>query len=119
MTKPSPICPIDASDCATAGACARRCCKSTGATLLDLLMDGVRPATHFVGFRDPQQWENAVRVFGEPDVTHYVWDQRAAREIAPAIDRVVFARYHDAEPSPYNYDDSNEPDDPAAKERLT
>ncbi len=115
--KPNPICPTDAEDCTTRGTCAERCRKQTGATLLDLTLEGVRPATHFVGFRDPQQWENAVRVFGEPDVIHYVWDQRAAREIAPAIDRVVFARYQDAEPSPYSYDDSNEPDVPAARER--
>lgn len=76
----------------------------------------MKPALHFVGFRDPQQYENAVRVWGYPDVIHYVWDQRASREIAD-VDMVVFAKYHDTAPSPYNYDDSNEPDDPAAQER--
>lgn len=77
-----------------------------------------REAVHLVGFRDSQQYQNAVRVFGEPDFMHFVWDQRAQREVAP-WDMVVFAKYSDMEktPSPYNYDDSNEADDPAAAER--
>lgn len=69
-----------------------------------------RRATHFVGFRG-NEYLSAVRVFGPPDMIHKVWDHRAVADIAP------FAKYHDCEPSPYSYDDSNQPDDPAAKER--
>ncbi len=116
--KTLPICPYDGADCVTRCRCEQRCHRITGATPLELVLDGVRPATHFVGFRDLQQYENAVLVFGQPDVTHYVWDQRAQCEIAHGWDRVVFAKYGpDYRPSPFNYDDSNEPDDPAAKER--
>jgi hypothetical protein len=113
-----PIYPARGGDCQTASTCHHLDrCRHIQVPLLYLL--DVRPATHFVGFRDPQQYENAARIFGPPDVVHHVWDQRAQREIAPAIDTVVFARYHpDDPPSPYNYDDSNESDDPAAKERL-
>lgn len=95
--------------------------------------DDVRAAVHFIGFRDPQQWENAARIYGQPDFVHYVWDQRARREIADG-DVLVFAvdvaikrdadgawlvpKYDPAKPSQYNFDDSNEPDDPANKERT-
>jgi hypothetical protein len=80
-------------------------------------MDNVKPAVHFVGFRDDRYW-NAVKVFGLPDFFHFVRDQRAQREIAD-FDTVVFAKYHpDDPPSPYNHDDSNQADDPAAQERL-
>ena len=67
-----------------------------------------RQALHFVGFRDPEQFQRAVRVFGAPDFVHRVWDVRAAHggEIAPG-DTVVFARGTvDDPPSPYAYDDS-------------
>ncbi len=113
------ICPYDAADCTTAAtACAERCRKwSYDLVPLDFVIDGVHRAVHFVGFRDPQQYENAVLVFGLPDVVHRVWDQRAQLEIAHGLDVVVFAKYHDQLPSRFNYDDSNEPDDPAAKER--
>jgi hypothetical protein len=77
----------------------------------------VRAAVHFIGFRDPQQWSNAVRIWGQPDIVHYVWDQRARGEIADG-DILVFAKYDYDNPSPWNYDDSNQADDPAAKERL-
>jgi hypothetical protein len=71
-------------------------------------LSGKRPALHFVGFRDPEQFQRAERVFGAPDFVHRVWDVRAARggEIAPG-DTVVFARGTvDDPPSPYAYDDS-------------
>lgn len=74
------------------------------------------PATHFVGFRG-EEYHSAVRIFGPPDFYHRVWDHRAQREIA-INDTVVFAKYDPAYPSRFNYDDSNEPDDPAARERL-
>jgi hypothetical protein len=73
------------------------------------------PAVHFVGFRG-EEYHSAVRVFGLPDFVHRGWDRRAQREIA-TCDTVVFAKYHDQEPSPYSFDDSAEPDDPATIER--
>lgn len=116
--KPSPICHQDANDCLTAGTCtANGCPKRTGPPLIDLLMDGVQPALHFVGFRDPQRYANAVRIFGAPDFVHRVWDQRAQPDIAVGMDRVVFARYQDQPPTRFSHDDSNQPDDPAAAER--
>lgn len=75
------------------------------------------PALHFVGFRG-DEYISACRVFGKPDFYHYVWDQRAQREITDN-DIVVFAKYDPNDPpSPFNYDDSNEPGDPARAERL-
>ena len=75
-------------------------------------------AVHFVGFRGEEYW-SAVKVWGLPDVIHFHWDMRAQREIWDG-DIVVFAKgekYVDA-PSPYNFDDSNQRDDPAYWERL-
>src|SRR3974377_1704146 len=57
-----------------------------------LIKDGVKPLVHFVGFRDPQRFMNAQLIFGPPDVVHYVWDQRAQREIVLGWDTVVFAK---------------------------
>jgi hypothetical protein len=73
------------------------------------------PALHFVGFKD-DRFNNAVRVFGQPDFVHRVWDLRAAADVAPD-DTVLFAQYHDQPPTPYCFDDSNQPGDPAAQER--
>jgi hypothetical protein len=72
---------------------------------------------HFVGFRG-EEYNSAIRVFGLPDFIHRVWDMRAVQEIA-ANDIVVFAKYHNQPPCEYTYDDSNQADDPAAKERLS
>ena len=74
-------------------------------------------AVHFVGFRG-EEYHSAVKVFGLPDFVHRVWDRRAEIEVA-SNDCVVFAKYHNTTPSQYSFDDSNQPDDPAAKERLT
>lgn len=75
------------------------------------------PALHFVGFRDPQRGAMAELVFGVPDFEHRVWDRRARQEVAPN-DVAVFAKgSFDDEPTPYSWDDSNQPDDPAALER--
>lgn len=74
------------------------------------------PCVHFVGFRGEEYW-SAVRVWGLPDFYHRVWDRRAQREVAE-YDVCVFAKYDPDHPSPFNYDDSNEPHDPAARERL-
>ena len=50
----------------------------------------MRPALHFVGFRDDRYWA-AVRVWGRPDFVHPDWDRWAAQEVAPG-DLVVVAR---------------------------
>lgn len=76
-------------------------------------------AVHFVGFRG-MEYHSAVRVWGLPDFYHRSWDTRAQQEIAWG-DVVVFACAKgdtNSPPSPYSFDDSNEADDPAAKERL-
>lgn len=76
----------------------------------------MKTAVHFVGFRG-EEYHSAVKVFGLPDFYHRGWDRRAQRDIAPG-DTVVFGPKADpAYVSPYNYDDSNEDDDPAALER--
>lgn len=57
----------------------------------------IRPAVHFVGFRDDRYW-NAARVFGLPDFIHPGWDTRARREIAVDLDTVVFATGDEHQP---------------------
>jgi hypothetical protein len=75
------------------------------------------PAVHFIGFRG-EEYHSAVRVWGLPDFYHRGWDTRAQREIAEG-DVLVFGPKADPEyVSPYTYDDSNEADDPAARERI-
>jgi hypothetical protein len=75
-----------------------------------------QPAVHFVGFRG-EELHSAQRIWGNPDFYHRVWDHRATQDIAPC-DIVVFGKYDPTSPSEYSFDDSNQPDDPAAKERL-
>ena len=48
-----------------------------------------RRAVHFVGFRDDRYW-NAVRIWGEPDFIHEIWDHYARHDMAPE-DIVIFA----------------------------
>lgn len=85
---------------------------------LGLTVD-LQRVVHFVRFVEfDQHYENAVRVFGRPHFVHRHWDHRAQREVAP-WDVVVFAKGEpDQKPIPWNYDDSNERDDPAYWERL-
>ncbi len=113
------ICPMG-GDCDDR-ACQRDRCRraGNGPTPLDLLLAGVAPAVHFVGFRSPQQRANAERVFGPPDFEHRVWDQRAQREIVPGWDVLIFAKHQDDPPSSHSHDDSNQADDPAALERRS
>lgn len=62
---------------------------------------------HFVRFEGlhDQRFQNAVRVFGNPDFLHRHWDQRAKREISPG-DIVVFAKGDHRQPvTPFNGDD--------------
>lgn len=75
------------------------------------------PCLHFCGFSDPQEYWNAVRVFGKPDFVHQYLDYRAVGDFAPG-DTVVLAGFRTT-PCPHSFDDSNQPDDPAAAERLT
>lgn len=64
-------------------------------------------ATHFVGFKDTNQLDQARRVFGEPDFFHRWWDARARDEVFPG-DTVVFADQDWDKPvlRAFTYDDS-------------
>lgn len=67
----------------------------------------VRPAVHFVGFRDERYW-SAVKVWGRPSFIHRGWDMRAQREIAEG-DTVVFATGEaDQVPKVRSYNDLDE-----------
>lgn len=114
------ICPTRGGDCDQPfGSCESRCGRASGPRPLDFLMEGVKPCLHFVGFKEhDQRWQNAVRIFGAPDIVHRGWDMRAQREVAWGWDTVVFAKGDkDRPPSRYSFDDSNQDDDPAAAER--
>lgn len=64
----------------------------------------MKPALHFVGFRDDRWW-SAIKVFGKPDFIHPRWDTRAQREIAQE-DLIVFAEGDERDPpSPRNAPD--------------
>jgi hypothetical protein len=94
------------------------------------LRNAPRPAVHFVGFRG-EEFNSAVRVFGQPDFVHRHWDVRAQQEVARETawdvteakevgvfeDVVVFATAKTERFVPWTFDDSNQPDDPAAQER--
>lgn len=61
-------------------------------------------AVHFVWFRG-EEYNRAIRVWGQPDFIHMGWDKRARREIADG-DTVVFARgSHDQPFRERNFDD--------------
>ncbi|WAJ27115.1 hypothetical protein [Antarcticirhabdus aurantiaca] len=73
----------------------------------------MRPALHFVGFRD-DRYTSAVRVFGEPDFIHRGWDRRALREIAD-VDTVVFADGpHDQAPRAKSFTDIHDGSEPGS-----
>ncbi len=68
----------------------------------------MKNALHFVRFSNDydSHWQNAVKIFGEPDFIHRGWDRRAQREIFEG-DVIVFAKGDYNQPlAPYNYDDS-------------
>ena len=75
--------------------------------------DSYRPAVHIVGMRRNEE-AAATRQFGPPDFVHMHMDYRAMADIAPG-DTVVSGSKYDF--CPHAFDDSNEPDDPAARER--
>ena len=80
-------------------------------------MTTTSPCIHFVGFRG-DEFTSAVRVFGRPDFFHRRWDHRAVGDVAPG-DTVVFANKVDpGKVNSFSFDDSNQPDDPAAAERF-
>ncbi|WP_336985778.1 hypothetical protein [Altererythrobacter aquiaggeris] len=61
----------------------------------------IRPAVHFVSFRDDRYW-NAVLVWGRPDFIHPTWDRYAAAEVA-GCDTVIFATgEHDRKPRSFS-----------------
>ena len=62
-------------------------------------------ALHFVGFRGQQQYNNAVKVFGEPDFIHVNNDPRFHKEVFEG-DRVVFANGFEKRFTPFSFDDS-------------
>lgn len=60
---------------------------------------------HFIGFKG-DEFTRAVRVFGEPDFIHRVWDRRAIAEVVPG-DVAVFANnQHPDRVMPFTFDDS-------------
>jgi hypothetical protein len=74
------------------------------------------PCIHFVGFRTEAEVARAAAVFGGPDFVHRFMDARAVADVAPG-DTVVLHAREDGTVRPYSWDDSNQPDDPAAAER--
>lgn len=66
-------------------------------------------AIHFIGFKEPQRFANATRIWGNPDFIHHHWDVRAMQEIAPD-DCAVFAKGDDSiQPKEHSWDDSAVP----------
>lgn len=65
-------------------------------------------AIHFVGFKG-EEYNSAMKAFGNPDFIHRGWDLRAQREIADN-DVVIFAfGPHDQEPRVKSFNDITEP----------
>lgn len=56
----------------------------------------VQEAKHYVGFKDSMQYNNAKKVFREPDFIHREWDKRAKQEFVQG-DEVVFANGHETD----------------------
>lgn len=56
-------------------------------------------ALHFIGFRK-DEYNSAVKIWGQPDFIHPVHDRRAYVEIDTDIDTLVFA--NKAKPDQYN-----------------
>ena len=64
-------------------------------------------AIHFVNFRDDTEYQNAVKVWSEPDFVHKIHDLRMYQEIDTDNDIVIFSKYAKLTPNPnYSYDDS-------------
>jgi len=64
-------------------------------------------AIHFVNFRDDTEYQNAVKVWSEPDFVHKIHDKRMYQEIDTKNDIVIFSKYAKLKPNNiYSYDDS-------------
>ena len=63
-------------------------------------------AVHFVNFSRSDQFANAVKVMGQPDFIHRVWDYRAKAEIMPGDISVFAIGNVDDVPRKFAYDDS-------------
>lgn len=63
---------------------------------------------HFICFTGDEFW-SAVRIWGRPDFIHRRWDRRAAREILPEHDILIFAQGDEHQPlARWNGDDIDE-----------
>lgn len=63
-------------------------------------------AVHFVGFRH-DEFNNAKKIWGNPDFFHRVFDRRAIAEFCEG-DTVVFANASECKFSQFTFDDSRE-----------
>ncbi|MEQ8308075.1 MAG: hypothetical protein RIA09_16190 [Hoeflea sp.] len=66
----------------------------------------MRNAVHFVGFRG-DEFNRAVRVFGQPDFIHNVWDKRAVAEVFEGDTVVLGPKGQTDQVFEFTYDDSS------------
>ena len=66
----------------------------------------MKNALHFVGFRDLQQFVNAARVFGQPDLVHVSNDPRFKADFFDG-DVAVFANNYQDKFTQFSFDDSD------------
>ena len=57
---------------------------------MDLAKDTIERTVHFIGFRG-DEYNSAVKIWGEPDFIHPVHDRRAYIEIDKENDILIFA----------------------------
>ena len=66
-------------------------------------------AVHFVGFRDGFEYQDAVRVFGQPDFIHKWHDHRMYGDVDDENDTIIFARAADPDKIiPFSWQDHEE-----------
>jgi len=70
--------------------------------------DAEKPKVHFIGFRDGDRYQRAIRIFGKPDYIHPKWDERAKHggEYANGDIRVFATGSEEDPPSKHSWDDS-------------
>jgi hypothetical protein len=66
----------------------------------------MKNAVHFVGFRG-DEFNRAVRVFGQPDFIHNVWDKRAVAEVFEGDTVVLGPKGRDDQVAEFTFDDSS------------
>lgn len=66
----------------------------------------MKNAVHFVGFRG-DEYNRAVRVFGQPDFIHNVWDKRAVAEVFDGDVVVLGPKGRDDHVAEFTFDDSS------------